>query len=155
MEDDMETEIGGEDETRKRLREEGYSEIVVEHWLHPRNVGPMKYCDGEGSATSPCGDSMWIWLRVRNGSIDDACFVSDICIGAVVSGSILTEMIKQRPIGEALTITGRDILRELGGLPEQFAHCAILAADTLKEALKDYRTFAKEPWKRAYQPKRP
>ena len=147
----MTSECEREQETREKLREDGYSEIVIDHWLHPRNVGPMKYYEAEGSVTSPCGDSMWIWLRVKNGIIDDASFVSDICIGAVVSGSVLTEMIKEKSITSALAVSGGDILKELGGLPERFVHCATLAADTLKAGITDYLAFAKEPWKRAYQ----
>jgi len=147
----MELESEQEQNTREELREAGYAEIVVDHWLHPRNVGPMKHSQAEASVTSPCGDSMWIWLRVKNGVIGDASFVSDICIGAVVSGSVLTEMIKERTITSALAISGGQILKELGGLPERFVHCATLAADTLKAAIMDYLAFAKEPWKRVYE----
>ena len=149
----MAPEFELDQKTRENLREDGYSEVVIDHWLRPRNVGPTKYYDAEGNLTSPCGESMWIWLRVKNGVIYDASFVSDICIGAVVSGSVLTEMIKERTITSALGITGADVLKELGGLPERFVHCATLAADTLKAAITNYLDFAKEPWKRAYQHK--
>ena len=131
-----------------------YSETAIDHWLNPRNLGrgSRKECDGSsGWFTGPCGDSMEVCLKVKSGVIHYATFFSDICIGAVASGSILTEMVKGKTIREALAISPDDILKELGGLPEQFVHCADLAKSTLNLAIRDYLDFAKEPWKRAYQ----
>jgi nitrogen fixation NifU-like protein len=146
----------GEEKTREILRKDGYSEIVIDHWLNPRNLRTRnrKECDGFSDwFTGPCGDSMEICLKVRNDIIWNATFVSDICIGAVASGSMLTEMVKGKSLREALRISSGDILSKLGGLPEQFIHCAELAKNTLNLAINDYREFAREPWKRAYQQK--
>jgi nitrogen fixation NifU-like protein len=96
---------------------------------------------------------MEICLKAKGDIILDVAFISDICIGAVASGSMLTEMVKGKTIREAFGISADDILRELGGLPEQFVHCADLAKTTLNLAIRDYLTFAKEPWKRIYQQK--
>ena len=78
-------------------------------------------------------------LKVRNDVIRDATFISDICIGAVASGSMPTEMVKGKSVREALRISSADILSKLGGLPEQFVHCAELAKNTLNLAINDYQ----------------
>lgn len=74
-----------------------------------------------------------------------------ICLGAVAAGSMATEIAKGKPVREALAITQYDVLAELGGLPAEFVHCAALAVNTLKMALKDYLAFAREPWKKSYE----
>jgi nitrogen fixation NifU-like protein len=140
---------------RSELEASGYSKAVIDHYLNPRNLGRMKYYEGYGHITSTCGDSMWVWLRVRGGKIIDIKFISDICLGAISAGSALTEMAKGRDVKEALSIGSDNVLKELGGLPDEFVHCAALAADTLKAAIKDYLRFARGPWKRAYQRERP
>jgi len=139
---------------RELLTKDGYSEVVIEHWLNPRNLGEMKNCDGySGKITSSCGDSMWVWLKLEDNVIENATFLSDICIGAVSSGSMLTEMVKGKTITEALWISSDDILRALGGLPENLVHCAALAEMALKAAIKDYNVYKASPWKRFYQKK--
>jgi nitrogen fixation NifU-like protein len=139
---------------REALREDGYSDIVIDLWLNPRNFGQMDNYDGySGKITSSCGDSMWVWLKVKNDVIQDVTYLSDICIGAVSSGSMLTEMIEGRTIREALRISSVDILRALGGLPENFVHCAALAEMTLKAAIIDYKAYKGAPWKRLYERK--
>jgi len=139
---------------REVLSKDGYSEVVIDHWLNPRNLGEMKNYDGySGKITSSCGDSMWVWLKLEDNVIENATFVSDICIGAVSSGSMLTEMVKGKTITEALWISPDDILRALGGLPEYFVHCATLADTALKAAIRDYNAYKASPWKRLYQQK--
>ena len=139
---------------RAVLARDGYSEVVINHWLNPRNFGQMENYDGySGKITSSCGDSTWVWLKVRDNVIQNATFVSDICIGAVSSGSMLTEMVKGKGITEALRISSGDILRALGGLPENFVHCAALAEATFKAAIRDYAAHKAAPWKRLYQRK--
>ena len=134
------------------LRKDGYSETVIAHWLNPKNFGQMKDYDGYSNKfTGSCGDSMWIWIKANNDIIQDASYVSDVCIGSVSSGSILTEMIKGKTIGSALRISQDDILKELEGLPEQFTHCAKLAKDSLNMAIIDYNAYKNTPWKRAYE----
>jgi nitrogen fixation NifU-like protein len=136
------------------LRQDGYSDIVIDLWLNPRNFGQMDNYDGySGKITSSCGDSMWVWLKVKNDVIQDVTYLSDICIGAVSSGSILTEMIEGRTIGETLKISSSDILEALKGLPENFVHCAALAETALKAAIRDYEAYKAAPWKRLYERK--
>ena len=140
-----------ERETREMLAKDGYSEVVIEHWLNPRNFGQLKSYDGySGRITSPCGDAMWVWLRVSDNVIQNATYVSDICIGAVASGGMVTEMVKGNRIREALRISPDDILRALGGLPENYIHCAALADTALKAAIRDYNAYKDAPWKRLY-----
>ena len=128
-----------------------YSGEVIDHALHPRNLGDMKSADAFGRITGPCGDTMEIWLKVNGGVVIAASFATDGCAATISTGSMVTELVKGKTIGEVLRISQQDILDALGGLPEGNQHCALLAADTLKKAAKDYLAFQREPWKRAYR----
>jgi nitrogen fixation NifU-like protein len=128
-----------------------YSETVIDHFLNPRNLGQIADADGFGSVTGSCGDTMEIWLQVKDGLMSNATFWTDGCGSTIAAGSMVTELVKGRSIVEAQRIAPKDILDALGGLPEESLHCALLAADTLKEAIKDYLAFRNEPWKRAYR----
>ncbi len=105
----MTTASEGDEKVRESLCAKGYSETVIDQWLQPRNMGLMKYYDAKANVTSSCGDSMWMWLRIRNRVIWKASFVSDICIGAVTSGSALTEMVKDKPVSWALSLSGEAV----------------------------------------------
>jgi len=128
-----------------------YSEKTIDHFLNPRNLGELPGPDGFGRVTGPCGDTMEICLKVRDGRVTNASFWTDGCGPSIASGSMVTEMAKRMNIGEAQRISQHNVLAALGGLPDESEHCALLAADTLKEAIKDYLAFKREPWKRAYQ----
>ena len=128
-----------------------YSETAIDHAMNPRNVGDMADADGFAKVTGPCGDSMEIRLKVNNDTIVGATFMTDGCGTTIASGSIVTEMAKEKNIIEARKISQQDILNALGGLPEESQHCALLAANTLKAAIRDYLAMKKEPWKRAYR----
>jgi len=128
-----------------------YSEKTIDHFLNPRNLGEMPAPDGFGRITGPCGDTMEIYLKVNDGRVTNASFWTDGCGPSIASGSMVTEIAKRMNIGEAQRISQYDVLAALGGLPEESKHCALLAANTLKEAIKDYLAFKKEPWKRAYR----
>ena len=128
-----------------------YSGEVVDHALHPRNLGDMKGADAFGRITGTCGDTMEIWLKVNGGVVIAASFVTDGCAATISTGSMVTELVKGKTVSEVLRVSQQDILDALGGLPEGNRHCALLAADTLKKAAKDYLAFQKEPWKRAYR----
>ncbi len=128
-----------------------YTETVIDHAQHPRNIGSLQSPDGFGSVTGSCGDIMEISIRVRNDRILNATFMTDGCGTTIAAGSILTELAKGKTVSEAFKITQRDVLNALGGLPEESQHCALLAADTLKAAIKDYLAFKNEPWKRTYR----
>jgi len=129
----------------------GYSEKTIDHFLNPRNLGEIPTPDGFGRIIGPCGDIMEIYLKVRDGRVINASFWTDGCGTTIASGSMVTELAKEKSVLEAQKITQQDILDALGGLPEDSLHCALLAANTLKEAIKDYLAFKKEPQKRAYK----
>ncbi len=128
-----------------------YSEAVIDQALRPISMVEMDNADGFGRVTGPCGDTMEIWLRVEGSVIVMATFGTDGCVPTVASGSQLTELVRGKTIPQALGISQQDVIDALGGLPEAHEHCAILAVNTLREAIRDYLTFKKEPWKRAYR----
>jgi len=128
-----------------------YSDIVIDHAMNPRNVGIMQDADGFARVTGPCGDTMEIWLEVKDGTIANATFMTDGCGTSTASGSMVTELVKGKIVSEAQKIGQQDVLSALGGLPEESEHCALLAANTLKEAIRDYLEMKKEPWKKAYR----
>ena len=128
-----------------------YSEKTIDHFLNPRNLGEIPAPDGFGRVTGPCGDTMEIRLKVRDGRVMDAFFWTDGCGPSIASGSVVTEMAKRMNISEAQRISQRDVLAALGGLPEESEHCALLVANTLKEAIKDYLVCKNELWKRDYR----
>jgi len=128
-----------------------YSEKTIDHFLNPRNLGEIPGHDGLGRITGPCGDTMQIHVKVKDGKVSNASFWTDGCGPSIASGSMVTELAKGKSIPETQKITQQEILDALGGLPEESTHCALLAANTLKEAIKDYLALKKEPWKRAYR----
>jgi nitrogen fixation NifU-like protein len=128
-----------------------YSEKTIDHFLNPRNLGEIPGHDGLGRITGPCGDTMQIYLKVKDNKVTNVSFWTDGCGPSIASGSMVTELAKGKSVPEAQKITQQDVLDALGGLPEESLHCALLAANTLKEAIKDYLAFKKEPWKRAYR----
>ena len=127
-----------------------YSEKTIDHFLNPRNLGGIPAPDGVARITGPCGDTMEICLKVTDGRVMNASFWTDGCGPSIASGSTVTALAKGKSLSEAQKITQQDVLDALGGLPEDNLHCALLAANTLKEAIKDYLAFKKEPWKRVY-----
>jgi len=128
-----------------------YSEAVIDHSMNPRNLGSMNAANGFARVTGPCGDTMEIWLRVRNDTIAGATFMTDGCGTTIAAGSMVTEMAKGKSVAQVWKVSQQDVLGALGGLPEESEHCALLAANTLKAAVNDYLAFKNEPWKRAYK----
>jgi len=128
-----------------------YSEKTIDHFLNPRNLGEIPGHDGLGRITGPCGDTMQIHLKVKDGKVTNASFWTDGCGSSIASGSMVTELAKGKSVPEARKITQQDVLDALGGLPEENSHCALLAANTLREAVKDYLASRNESWKRAYR----
>jgi nitrogen fixation NifU-like protein len=121
---------------------ERYSELVMEHFMHPRNVGVIEDADGVGVEGNPiCGDMMEMFIKVRpeDEVIEDIKFRTFGCGAAIATSSIATEMIKGKTIEEALALTNKAIAEALGGLPPIKIHCSVLAADALKAAVADYR----------------
>ncbi len=128
-----------------------YSEKTIDHFLNPRNLGQIPTPDGFGRIIGGCGDTMEIYLKVRDDRVTNASFWTDGCGPSIASGSMVTELAKGKSVPEAQNITQQDILGALGGLPEESTHCALLAANTLREAIKDYLVCRNEPWKGAYR----
>jgi nitrogen fixation NifU-like protein len=117
-----------------------YSEQVMEHVRNPRNVGEIENPDGVGRVGNPvCGDIMELYIKVKDGVITDAKFKTFGCGAAIATSSIVTELVKNRTIGEALKISNRAVAEALGGLPPIKMHCSVLAEEALKKALDDYR----------------
>ena len=129
----------------------GCTPAFVDHARNPRNVGSIPNSDGFGSVVSDCGDTMGIWLKVNGGVIRGITFWTDGCFSAIATGSVVTELAKGRSVPEALGISHQTVLDALGGMPEDSAHCAVLAANTLHVAIRDYLVHRNEPWKRAYR----
>jgi len=86
----------------------GYTEVVIDHAQHPRNVGSIENADGVGMVTGPCGDTMEIWLRVREEIIKEATFWTDGCGTTIAAGSMVTELTKGKTIGEAMRISQKE-----------------------------------------------
>ena len=125
-----------------------YSDIVIEHFSNPHNVGTMEDPDGYGKVGSPvCGDIMELYIKVAEGKIADVKFRTFGCAAAIASSSIATEMIKGLSVEEAAELTDERVVAALGGLPEAKIHCSVLAASALYAALEDY--YAKHPEARA------
>jgi len=128
-----------------------YSERVIELFLSPRNLGPLSDPDGYARFTGPCGDTMEIYLKLEGERIREASFITDGCGTTVACGSMVTELAKGKTVREAFAIDPELLLEELGGLPEADQHCAVLAVDTLRRALRDALDQRREPWRRAYR----
>jgi len=118
-----------------------YNEKVLEHYHHPRNVGELEDADGVGIYMSgSCGDITKFWIKVEQGKITDAKYMTQGCAASIACGSALTELIKNKTIDEVLKLTKNDLLTVLDGLPEPKVHCSMLADDALKDAIRDYLT---------------
>ena len=116
-----------------------YSEVVMDHFMHPRNVGVIENADGVGEVgNAKCGDIMKIYLKIENDIIVDVKFETFGCGSAIASSSMATEMIKGKPISEAMNLTNKAVAEALDGLPAHKMHCSVLAEEAIKNALKDY-----------------
>ena len=116
-----------------------YSEKVMDHFQHPRNVGEIENASGVGTVgNAKCGDIMKMQLQIENGIITDVRFETFGCGSAIASSSIATEMIKGKTVEEALSITNKQVVDALGGLPAHKLHCSVLAEEAIKTAIKDY-----------------
>jgi nitrogen fixation NifU-like protein len=117
-----------------------YSEKVMEHFRNPRNVGEIENPDGVGKVGNPvCGDIMELTIKVDGGIITDARFKTFGCGAAIATSSMITELVKNKTIEDALKISNRAVAEALGGLPPIKMHCSVLAEEALKRALDDYR----------------
>ena len=116
-----------------------YSEKVMDHFRNPRNVGVIEDADGVGEVgNAKCGDIMKIYLKIENDVIVDVKFETFGCGSAIASSSMATEMIKGKPISEALQLTNKAVTEALDGLPAPKIHCSVLAEEAVKSAIADY-----------------
>ena len=116
-----------------------YSEKVLDHFRNPRNIGKIDDADGIGEVGNVvCGDIMRIYIKVEDDIITDAKFNTFGCGSAIASSSMATELIKGKPISEALKLTNKAVTEALGGLPAHKLHCSVLAEEAIQAAVKDY-----------------
>ena len=116
-----------------------YSEKVMDHFMNPRNVGTIENPSGVGEVgNAKCGDIMKIYLKIENDTIVDVKFETFGCGSAIASSSMATEMIKGKPIADAMKLTNAAVAEALDGLPAHKMHCSVLAEEAIKSALKDY-----------------
>lgn len=117
-----------------------YSQKVIEHFLHPRNVGEIEEPDGVGEVGNPvCGDIMKLYIKIKDGVIVDAKFKTFGCGAAIATSSMVTELIKGKTLEEAEKISKNTVAEALDGLPPIKMHCSNLAADALHAAIRDYK----------------
>ena len=116
-----------------------YSEKVMDHFRNPRNVGVIEDADGVGEVgNAKCGDIMKIYLKIKDDVIEDAKFETFGCGSAIASSSMATEMIKGKPVSQAMALTNKAVVEALDGLPAHKVHCSVLAEEAIKKALQDY-----------------
>ena len=122
-----------------------YSEKVMDHFMHPRNVGEIDDADGVGEEGNPvCGDMMTFYIKVKDSRLEDVKFKTFGCGAAIAVSSMVSEMAKGKTIDEAMKITPKSVADELEGLPKQKFHCSNLGAQALHKAIEDYRSKQKK-----------
>ncbi len=116
-----------------------YSEKVMDHFKNPRNVGEIPDADGIGEVgNAKCGDIMRMYIKVKDGIITDVKFMTFGCGSAIATSSMATELIKGKPIEEAVELSNKAVVEALDGLPAHKIHCSVLAEEAIKAAVKDY-----------------
>ena len=116
-----------------------YSEKVMDHFTNPRNVGEIENADGIGEVgNAKCGDIMKMYLKIEDDVIQDVKFETFGCGSAIASSSMATELIKGKPVSEAMKLTNKAVAEALDGLPDYKMHCSVLAEEAIQSALEDY-----------------
>ncbi|MBX6422614.1 iron-sulfur cluster assembly scaffold protein [Thermosulfurimonas sp. F29] len=135
---------------------EKYTDKVMEHFAHPRNVGTIEDADGVGEVGNPaCGDMMTFYIRVQDGRIAEIKYKTFGCVAAIAVASVVSELAKGKTLEEAKALRNEDIARELGGLPKQKWHCSVLGLKALREAIEDYEArVSGKPRQKTTRPKR-
>ena len=122
-----------------------YSEKVMEHFRNPRNVGVIEDADAVGEVgNAKCGDIMKMYMKIEDDIITDVKFETFGCGSAIASSSMATEMIKGKPVSEAMQLTNAAVAEALDGLPDYKMHCSVLAEEAIKSALEDYNSKKSE-----------
>lgn len=116
-----------------------YSDKVIEHFMCPRNVGNMPDADAEGTfGDVRCGDSLTVYIKVRDNIITDINYLVFGCAAAVAASSIFSVLVKGKTVEEAQKVSGRDVMEALDGLPGSKLHCSVLGSQALSKALENY-----------------
>ena len=124
-----------------------YSEKVMDHFRNPRNVGVIEDANAVGEVgNAKCGDIMKMYLKIDDDTISDVKFETFGCGSAIASSSMATELIKGKPVSEAMQLTNKAVAEALDGLPDYKMHCSVLAEEAIQSALEDY--YQKHPEKK-------
>ena len=117
-----------------------YTDIVKDHFFNPRNVGEIPDADGVGTVGNPtCGDVMTIYIKIKDNRISDIKFKTYGCVAAIASTDYLCELVLNKTLEEAEKVTAKDVVNEMGNVPQIKLHCSVLAHDALKKAIEAYR----------------
>lgn len=118
-----------------------FSDIVIDHFREPKNVGKMEDADAQGTCGEPgCGDSLTIYIKVNEDVITHISYLVYGCVAAIATSSMTSVMAKGKTLEQAYKITDEDIIMELGGLPDYKLHCSVLGASALQKAIDNYRS---------------
>jgi nitrogen fixation protein NifU and related proteins len=129
-----------------------YSDAVIDRWQNPKNMGTLDKPDGYAKVQGSCGDTMEMFIKIKDDILTECTFRTDGCGTTFASGSMATEIACGKTFTQALAqVSAREILKRLGGLPQDSVHCAQLAAETLRTAMADYLRHKKTPWKKQYR----
>lgn len=142
------------DETEMRLLERLraiYSETTIEHVLRPHNMGSLPNPDGYAAYNTGDGETIKIWLRIRNEIIEEAAFWTNGCAATIACASMTTDLARGRSVSQALALTAPEIADALVNLPPGNFHCAELAAHALRAAARDFLSIQQQPWKKLYR----
>ncbi len=135
-----------------RLREV-YNDTVADHVIRPRHAGSLPSSDGYAKVRSNCGESMEIWLKVKDNRIDEIGFWTDGCAATIACGNMAAALTTGKNVADVLHMDFMTIVDGLEGLPEGNYHCAQLAIEAVKAATRDYLALQRDPWKKAYRRK--
>ncbi len=129
-----------------------YTDKVIELWKNPKHMGPLPHPDGYAEVKGNCGDTIEIFIKVKNDIIKEAAFTTDGCGATIACGSAACEIAKGKPFTKVLGLINADqIIKYLGGLPKEHLHCADLASESIRRALADYLYHKSSPWKKHYR----
>jgi nitrogen fixation NifU-like protein len=129
-----------------------YSDKVIMHWQNPRNFKRIDHPDGCAQVKGSCGDTMEMFVKMKDEMVLECAFQTDGCGTTIACGSVATELVLNKSFNQAIAgVTAKEILKHLDGLPEDDAHCAQLASETLRRALADYLYKKRSPWKKHYR----
>ncbi len=118
-----------------------YSEKVMDHFMHPRNVGEIEGANAVGQVgNAKCGDIMKMYMDIQDGIVKDVKFKTFGCGAAIATSSMATEMVKGKPVEEAVKLTNRAVMEALDGLPPEKIHCSVLAEEAIHSAIENYNS---------------